>query len=334
MKKRILITGATGFLGFRTTEALAEKEDVEQIIAAGRTLKKDATVVSGKVEYCLGDLQDMDYVHSLFEKGITHIVHCAALSSPWGKYQEFYQANVIPQKNLIEAAELNGIKRFIYISTPSIYFDFKDKWNVSEKDPLPQQFVNQYAVTKREAEILLEQSNLEFISLRPRALIGRGDTVILPRLIRAVKENKLKIIGSGKNKVDVTSVANVVEAIYLSLNADNNSLNEHYNISNGNPVDLWEMIGSTLNQLNLSLPENKIPFVVIKNIAAVMELFARIFSLKEPVLTKYSVGTLAMNFTMDITKAKDKLNYQAIMTTEEAVEEFVVWYKKKQLVEM
>lgn len=328
MKKRILITGATGFLGFRTTEALAEKEDVEQIIAAGRTLRKEATVFSEKVEYSLGDLQDMDYVHSLFAKGITHIIHCAALSSPWGKYQEFYQANVIPQKNLIAAAELNRITRFIYISTPSIYFDFKNKWNVSEKDSLPSKFVNQYAVTKREAEILLEQSNLEFISLRPRAIIGRGDTVILPRLIRAVKENKLKIIGSGKNKVDVTSATNVVEAIYLSLNANKNALNEHYNISNGNPVDLWEMIDSTLKQLGLSLPKKKISFFVIKNIAGIMECFARTFSLKEPVLTKYSVGTLAMNFTMDITKAKDKLNYQPIMTTEEAVEEFVSWYKK------
>lgn len=329
MKKRILITGATGFLGFRTTESLAKKSGVEQIIAAGRTLKKDAVVTSEKVEYQLGDLQDVNYVESLFDKKITHVVHCAALSSPWGKYEDFYNANVVSQKNLIEIAKRKGIKRFIYISTPSIYFDYKDKWLVSENDPLPNQFVNQYAVTKREAELLLEKSGLDFISLRPRALIGRGDTVILPRLIRAVKEKKLKIIGSGENKVDVTSVANVVEAIHLSLDANSDALNEHYNISNGNPVDLWKMIASTLKQLNLSLPKKKIPFFIIKNIAGIMEFFARTFQLKEPVLTRYSVGTLAMNFTMDITKAKHKLNYKPIMTTEEAVEEFVAWYKQK-----
>ena len=60
-----------------------------------------------------------------------------------------------------------------------------------------------------------------------------------------------------------------------------------------------------------------------------MEFKARLSPGKEPVLTKYSVGVLAKSFTLDIEKAKTKLNYYPKQTTSESIEEFVQWYKKK-----
>lgn len=328
-KKRLLITGATGFLGFRTLERLVQEDEVEHIIAAGRVLKDGAIVQSDKVDYRLGDLQDMEYVKTLFEGGITDVVHCAALSSPWGKYQEFYNANVIPIKNLIAEIQKNPINRFINISTSGVYFEFKNKTNVKEDDPLPRAFVNDYAATKRKAELILEASGLNYISLRPRALIGRGDTVIMPRLIRAFNEGKLKIIGTGKNKVDLTPVGNAVEAIRLGLNAEEKALNQHYNITNGKPVLLWDKIRSVLKELGLTLNDKRIPFSIAITVAHLMEVYASMFQNNEPTLTRYSVGTIALNFTMDITKAKTLLGYQPIITVDECIEEFVEWYKAR-----
>ena len=326
-KKRLLITGATGFLGSRTTEKLVLEEDIEFIMAAGRVLKPGTKVESSKVSYLLGDLRNADYVQSLFQNKITHVIHCAALSSPWGKYQEFYDANVLVTHNLLKESKKNGIERFIYISSPSVYFNHRHRLNVKEDDPLPLKFVNYYASTKREAEILLENSGINFISLRPRAIIGRGDTVIMPRIIRAVKEGKLRIIGNGKNMVDLTSVENVIEAIHLSLNKKGQVLNQHFNITNGNPVKLWEVINSTLNQLNMRPPEKKISLPAAKAIAFFIEFFARVAQNKEPVLTRYSVGVSALNFTLDISKAKTLLGYQAKVTTEETINDFVKWHK-------
>ncbi len=329
-KKRLLITGATGFLGFRTTEYLEKETDIEFILAAGRVLKVGAIVKSKKVKYLLGDLTNQAYVQSLFTEGISHIVHCAALAAPWGPHQDFHEANVRSTKHLIQQARKNQIERFIYISTPSIYFNYKHRWNIKESEALPQAFVNHYATSKRAAELLLESSGLNFISLRPRALIGRGDSVIMPRIIRAVKEGKLKIIGDGKNKVDLTSVGNVAHAIRLSLDAPETALNQHFNISNGKPVLLWESINRVLEKLGLILPEKRIPYKVAKIVAYLMEKKAQLFQEDEPVLTRYSVGTLAMNFTMDITKAKKLLGYQPLTTIEESLNEFVEWYKKTQ----
>ncbi len=325
--RTILVTGATGFLGFRTVERLAQQPDVAKIIAAGRTKKPGAVVEHPKVEYRLGSLEDEAYVSSLFE-GVDQVVNCAALSSPWGSYYEFYQANVQSQSNLIKEAKKNGINRFVFVSTPSLYFNFKDRYDIKESEPLPPP-VNQYARTKREAELMLQDSGLSYIAIRPRALIGRGDTVIMPRLIRAYEEGRLKIIGNGKNEVDLTAVSNVVDAIVLALGASEEACGEVYNITNGEPVKLWEAIDDTLARLGMKLGPKKVPLGVVKTVAKMMELKAKWSKGKEPVLTQYSVGTLAMNFTMDISKAKDKLGYEPKMNTKEAIDEFVQWYKQQ-----
>ena len=72
----------------------------------------------------------------------------------------------------------------------------------------------------------MRSSNLPYVIFRPRALIGRGDHVIMPRVINAFEKNKLKIVGDGENLVDLTPVSNVVDAILLSIH------NEKCTISN------------------------------------------------------------------------------------------------------
>lgn len=325
---KVLLTGATGFLGFRTLEQLINDHEIDQIIAAGRKLKPTHTISHPKVIYKLGDLNDEDYVNNSV-KGIQVIIHAAALSSPWGKPEQFIDANLNSQKMLIKFAKKNQVQRFIFISTPSLYFQQKDQFNIKENDPLPKEFVNHYAKTKRLAEIELENSGLPFIIFRPRALIGRGDTVIMPRLIRAFDEGKLKIIGSGKNIVDLTSVENVVHAISLAISAEEKAMNQFYNISNGQPVLLWEVIRSILAKLDRELDDKKLPVGIVKTVAGFMELKSKLTNMKEPALTKYGVGTLARSFTMDISKAQNLLGYKPQTSIEESIDNFIKWYNEK-----
>ncbi|HEY5687629.1 MAG TPA: NAD-dependent epimerase/dehydratase family protein [Yeosuana sp.] len=321
----VLVTGATGFLGWRTLEVLVRDPDVKQILATGRTIKPTHTIKHEKVTYITGDLEDKTFVKSLLKNTDT-IVNAAALSSPWGDEHLFERANVHTQINLIEASKKYGIKKFVYISSPSLYFEYKDRFNVKEEDALPKKLVNQYAITKRKAEILLMKSGLPYVILRPRAIIGRGDTVIMPRLIRAFEEGRLKIIGDGKNIASLTSVENIANAILLSLKAQWPAINEIYNISNGAPVVLWDAISNVLNQLDKKAPTQKVPFRIVKLVAQFLELKSRLTNKSEPALTQYGVGTLAMSLTMDITKAQNLLGYQPKVTTEEALDEFVKWY--------
>lgn len=328
MNDRILVTGATGFLGARLVEHLLQNENDIHIIATGRKFSTDNKITNPRLKYLLGDLSDETFVKSLFEHKINVVINCASLSSPWGSPSAFERANITTQQNLICESTSNSIQRFIYISSPSVYFNFKNAINISEDDSMPSTMVNQYAKTKYRAEALLENSGLKYIILRPRALIGRGDTVIMPRLIRSHKEGKLKIMGDGKNMVDLTSVSNMVEAIRLSMHTTHTD--EAYNISNGEPVNLWDSINEVLEAIGLTPITDKISYPILYSIASLMEFKGRIFKeSKEPVLTKYSVGVLAKSFTFDISKARKKLKYKPLQSTSDAIAEFAAWYKKQ-----
>lgn len=323
----VLLTGATGFLGSRTIEKLVNEPYINSIIATGRVQKN--FLEHPKVTYILGDLTNASFAHSLVSQ-VDSIIHAAALSAPWGSYESFIDANLRIQQHLIHAAKKHQIQRYIFISTPTVYFNGKHQLNIKETDPLPKKLINDYSTTKRLAEIELEQSGIPYITLRPRALIGRGDTVIMPRLIRAFDEKKLKIIGDGNNLVDLTPVSNVVDAILLSLaTTSSKAINQTYNISNGEPVKLWEQIRLVLNLLNRKLSNRKIPYQIAHILAQFLEWNANFITKKEPALTVYSVGVLAKSFTMDISKAQEKLGYQPNMTTNEAIQEFVNWYKQQ-----
>lgn len=322
-----LITGATGFLGSRIVERLVENTSIHRIIATGRKFSSDNRVVHKKVTYILGDLEEPSFVQQLFAHNIHVVINCASLSSPWGSKELFLKANITTQKNLLYECQKAQVQRFIYISSPSIYFDFKDALNINEETPLPKRMVNQYAQTKHQAEKLLIKSSLPYVILRPRALIGRGDTVIMPRLIRSYQEGKLRIIGNGKNRVDLTSVSNMTEAVNLAIFTSN--YNETYNISNGEPVNLWHSINHVLKAIDLPPVEKKMPYSILYLVALLMEFRSKFFSGKEPTLTRYSVGVLAKSFTFDIQKAKNKLMYHPLQSTKEAIEEFAKWYKNE-----
>lgn len=325
----LLITGATGFLGSSLVAAFAQRTETTRIIATGRKLSPEKKIHSHKVHYQLGDLTDETFVHSLFTSSIDVVVNCASLSSPWGSYEQFYKANCLTQKNIIKVSEQASIKRFVYISTPSIYFNFQDNLGITEETPLPQTLVNHYAKTKLEAEQMLNSSSFPYIILRPRALIGKGDTVIMPRLIRSYKEGRLKILGSGKNVVDMTPISSMIQAVWLAATTNETNCQEAYNISNGEPVYLWESINSILNLIGYESLTKKVPYPVLQLVSLMMEkkaLWSK--SKQEPVLTQYSVGVLAKDFTFDISKAQNRLGYAPTQTTQEAIVEFAEWYNQ------
>lgn len=323
--KKVLITGATGFLGSRLIEKLAHN-DQWKITATGRKLKAHNTIEAPNIKYILGDLENNEFVESIMD-GIDIVVHAAALSAQMGKYNDFYKANVQATKNIIQAGNGNNIEKIIFISTPSVYFQMKHQLDLKEDDDLPKP-INNYAKTKLEAERIVQLSDIPHIIIRPRALIGKGDTVIMPRIMKAHNEGKLRRMGDENNLVDITPVCNLTDAILLSLEAKSKALNQIYNISNGQPELLWPLIDNLFEKMELPPLKKKIsmPFILI--VARLMELKAKWFNgHKEPTLTVYGVGTLTMSFSLDITKAKDLLGYSPKQSVNEALDEFVSWHK-------
>jgi nucleoside-diphosphate-sugar epimerase len=330
----ILITGATGFVGGRMLEKFIQTFDNQQVVGTGRNPEMIAKWQSKGVAIESGDLSDADFTKNLFEKyAFKTVIHVAAKSSPWGTYDSFYQSNVVATRNLLEAASAKNVERLIYISTPSIYFNFKNRFNVKENDPIDYEFVNAYTSTKYEAELLVrdfaKKSKLFTVIFRPRAIVGRGDTVIIPRVLKAYEMGKLRIVGDGKNVADFTSVSNLCHAAILAMNADERCNGEIFNITDGDPQNLWEFIGFLLEKMNLNTHLKKIPYPLAYSVAFLQEKFNSIFKPNiEPALTRYGIGILKYSLTMDISKAKQLLGYEPIMNPKQSLLEFIEDVKK------
>ncbi len=324
---KILITGATGFLGSRLLESLASSEsDAMEVIAVGRTLKPNNTVEASNIRYQLGDLEEEAFVKDAI-RGADVVVHAAALSAQMGPEGAFKRANVQVTQHVVNACESHSVKRLIYISSPSVYFQFKDQLNINENDALPTP-INVYAKTKREAECLVMASEVPHIIFRPRALIGRGDTVIIPRVIRAHSAGRLRRMGLEQNRADLTPVSNVVDAILLATRAEGDALNQIFNISNGQPEPLWPLLDRVFSELEFEAVSKRIPIPLAVAAARLMEWHAIYLNgRKEPALTVYGIGTLTKDFGMDISKAQKLLGYEPRQTVKDAIDEFLNWYK-------
>ena len=256
---KMLVTGGTGFLGQKLAFRL--KNMGYEVTATGRNKTIGKVLEQNGIEFVHCPLEDRERVVQVC-KDKDYIFHSGALSSPWGKYEDFYNANVLGTKHIIEGSQKYGIKRLIHVSTPSIYFYYDERQNVVENAKLPDTFVNHYATTKYMAEQAIDQAfvhGLPVITIRPRALFGPGDNAILPRLIKVCEKGALPRIGTENVLVDITYVENVVDALLLCMHSPKHTLGQKYNITNDERINLYEVIENVMKRLDKEVRYKKFP---------------------------------------------------------------------------
>lgn len=328
---KVLVTGATGFLGKRVCLDLINRGDTVRAIGRNKEIGKELEAMG--CEFIAADLRDKEIMLNACE-GMDGVVHSGALSSPWGDYQDFHSINVVGTANIIAGCEQHGIKRFVHISTPSVYFNFKDRFNVKETDPVADPAPSLYTKTKLMAEKLTHaayERGLSTITLRPRGLFGPGDTTLIPRLINAHEKGRLPIIGDGSTTLDITYIDNVSLAVLNSLDAPASCSGQKYNITNGEPIKLWETVDWILTQVGRKFEPKKIPFFLIYVITGLSEFFSKHFlNNREPTLTRYTAGLLAKSQTLDISKARTQLGYNPKVSMRDGLNRTLVWWKEQQ----
>jgi len=325
---RALVTGATGCLGRHLAIRLA-KEGWE-VTGMGRQPKIGAELESAGVRFLDGDIRDIAAVNEACTRQNV-VFHCAALSSPWGRYRDFYSSNVEGTQNLVDVCLHNEVQRFIHVSTPSIYFNYNPRYNVHENDPLPSKPANHYAATKLLAEQVVMEGHakgLPSIMIRPRAIFGPYDQTLFPRIVAANAKSGVPMIGGGQALIDLTCVDNVVDALLLCRDASDEALGRAYNISNGDPRAFSELVSSLFGMLDMPLRRRNIPYRMAYGVAALLErVHGFIPALGEPPLTRYTVGSLSIPQTLDITDARGQLGYVPRVSIEEGLQQFADWWR-------
>jgi nucleoside-diphosphate-sugar epimerase len=327
---KILVTGASGFIGGRFARFALEQG--LSVRVSGRRAEGVEHLVKRGAEFVQGDLADPELVQRLCA-GVEAVVHCAGAVGVWGRYQSFYQANVTVTENVVEACLKQKVRRLIHLSSPSIYFDGRAHVDIKEEQ-VPTRFSDHYGATKYLAEQKVfgaQEFGLEVLALRPRFVTGAGDTSIFPRLIEMQRKGRLAIIGNGLNKVDFTSMQNLNDALFSALLAAEPALGKAYNISNGAPLPLWDVVNYVLRQMQLPPVTRHMPYGLAYAAAMLNEGVCKLLPGRpEPGLFRLGVAVMAKDFSLNIDRAREYLDYDPRVSVWTALDEFCQWWQAQQ----
>ena len=310
----ILVTGATSGLGRNAVQALAGAG--RAVRASGRDARRGAEVAALGVPFAGAELATLDTpTADALLAGVDTVWHCAALSSPWGRRADFEAANVEATRRLAQAAVDRGVRRFVHVSTPSIYFDWRHRHDVPETHRA-RRFVNDYARTKAAAEdeirrLAAAHPATRFVILRPRGLFGPHDRVVLPRVLQVLRARGgvLPLPRGGRARVDLTYVGNVVHALECASVATGGVSGAAYNITNQEPATLATLLERLLrDELGMPLRIAALPYPLMAGLARASEAWGRVRG-REPMLTRYGIGVLNFDMTLANARAQAELGY-------------------------
>jgi 3-oxoacyl-[acyl-carrier-protein] synthase-3 len=241
-RRQILITGATGGLGMALLrEALARGHTV---IATGRSPAAGEQAEALGATFVPLDLTNPQTDFRSLVPGCDSVIHAAALSASWGLRREFQAVNVTATARLLEAAADAGVSRFVFVSSPSIFADFRDRIGIGETAAPASQPLNHYAATKLAAERLVlapRDGAMACCAIRPRALVGPGDRLILPRLAELAARKRMPLPRGGRALIELTDLRDAAWAICEAEQRAPDLAGRAINISGGKPVQVREV---------------------------------------------------------------------------------------------
>lgn len=317
MTTRLLVTGASGFVGGAFCRRFADRDDLE-IHGLGRRPS------------LLPHYHQADLTRPLEWNGTPDIViHAAARSSPWGSLREFRRQNVLATRHVVDFCRSRGVRRLVYLSSSSVFYRPCDQFDLTEESPIGPDFVNAYARTKFEGEELVRDFPGESVILRPRAVFGPGDTVLFPRLVRAARQGRMVAI----TRPDPPATGDLIYidslCDYMLRAALDPGVSGDFNLTNDQPVPIQQFIADIFARLDLPPVRKGIPLRRAMRIAAALEAIHKVLlPHREPPITRFGVGVLGFSKTFDVSRSIDVLGPPSV-SLEEGIEAFVRWQKSE-----
>jgi nucleoside-diphosphate-sugar epimerase len=148
------------------------------------------------------------------------------------------------------------------------------------------------------------------VGLRPRAIVGPDDSVLLPRVLRLVDKGRFPLLRDGQALVELTDARDVAQAALLALADRPETAGQIFNISGGRAMTVRAMIEALGERLDTHVRFTFLPYTLAEAMAHTAEwLCARLPGRPEPPITPYGLAVLAFSQTFDLTKAHNMLGY-------------------------
>lgn len=304
---KILITGATGSLGAYLTRYFSNKS--HKIIASGRVDNPPSSLLQ-YARYIKADITEKCNFPE-----VDICIHTAARSDDKASRNELYAPNVEGSRNVIKATRT--CKKFIHISSSSIYLPHSEPITEDMAGKQNNKELSLYGMSKLMSEevVLGENKNDSCFILRPRALYGPGDKMILPRLLKLESNGTLQRPGPLEVNVSMTHYENICSAIDLCIKSDRKGINI-YNVADQSSYLLIDVMRELCTKLyGHKLPEKNIPVAVLK----LMSLF------KIGGITKLLVRSFTRDMVLDTGKIEDELGYKPVIDLIQGSDEIKEW---------
>ena len=317
---KAFVTGGSGFIGRRLIERL--RSDRHDVHALARSEEAERRVTDAGAEAVPGDISDAESIRA-GAQGCELGFHLAAKVEDWGPWEEFEQANIEGTRNVLEGCAKAGVRRFVHAGTEAALIAGEPLVNVDETAPLRPDSKAPYARSKAIAEQAVRDASrdgFETIVLRPRFVWGRGDTSLLPGILELVEGGRFTWIGGGDHLTSTTHVDNTVEGLVLA--AERGRPGEAYFVTDADTVVWREFLSEMIETQGVEAPTRSIPTALAAALMGAGELGWRLLPLRgRPPLSRFAFWISSQECTIDISKARDELGYEPVMSREQGLAE-------------
>lgn len=308
-----LVTGGAGFIGSNLCGALLDMGHTVRCLddlSTGKQENVDLFVSRPNYTFIKGDIKDFDTCLEATE-GVSYVLHQAA----WGsvprsiEMPQFYDVNNITGTlNMMEAARRNGVKKFVYASSSSVY---GDEPNLPKTEGREGKLLSPYALTKRVNEeygrLYTKLYGLDTYGLRYFNVFGRRQNpegayaAVIPKFIKMLLGGERPTInGDGRQSRDFTYIENVIEANLKACAALSEAAGEAFNIAYGGREYLIDIYYALTKALKTDI---------------------------EPLFGPDRAGDIKHS-NADIAKAEKFLGYSPEYNFEKGLAEAIAWYKE------
>ena len=299
---RVLVSGATGSLGSQILNRLAGKYELGGI-------SRNSDKIENLGLDCKGfslDLVKDDISDTL--QGFDVFIHCAAFASAHGNKTQF-DANVLMIENILPALEESGIFT-IFISSASIFDDMPRNELQTNPDIRPKSF---YSKSKYDCEKVIQESTyMNWTGLRPRAVIGKGDQTLAPKLNNLIKKRRVIIPGNGESLLDYTTMSDFLDAVECSIEAQ--AKGKFYNISSGKPLTFKSMIMEYASKVHGVEKSRNVPLLPLRILSSIVP---------NQRINHYSLDQITKPMRLDISESVRDLGWSPKQTFSECLEELI-----------
>ena len=309
--KKILITGASGFIG----QNLIKKSLKLDYLVHGITRKHLYFGNYSNLKFFFIDnINSKEKLNEALQ-GIDCIIHCAGKTNIGSNADNFKLINVQFTKNLAECAFKSGVKRFIFLSSIKVNGENTTKENKIKvfdhnNDPNPQ---DSYAISKKEAEKLLQdialKTGLEVVIVRLPLVYGSGVKGNLKRLIKLIKLRVPLPFKKIKNKRSLIGIDNVIDLLIRCIEHPN-AVGKTFLASDGNDLSTPELMKLIASAMGQSIKFFSFPIGLLKFLGSVLG-------------KREEINRLVGSLRIDNSYTKKTLNWTPPLSVEEGIRRMV-----------